>query len=186
MGKGTIQVDNTHRPQVKNLAPLTTQLDSKWLTCSTPTTLASGRKPQRSMVTSKQCVSGTRSNVLVKVISIPSPLLCRLLSNSRRLGGWWPDREGVQFPKDINEQIDQAFKNVDLTIKTAGGKGWSQVYRVNSYHLPLNDEALQAMARNFKKWMPDHQPIWTAVGVTRLGMDDMRVEIEVAAHVPSE
>lgn len=92
----------------------------------------------------------------------------------------------MQFPKDINEQIDQAFKNVDLTIKTAGGKGWSQVYRVNSYHLPLNDEALQAMARNFKKWMPDHQPIWTAVGVTRLGMDDMRVEIEVAAHVPSE
>lgn len=41
------------------------------------------------------------------------------------------------------------------------------------------------MTRNFKKWMPDHQPIWTAVGVTRLGMDDMRVEIEVAAHVPN-
>jgi enamine deaminase RidA (YjgF/YER057c/UK114 family) len=37
------------------------------------------------------------------------------------------------------------------------------------------------MVRNFKKWMPDHQPIWTTVGVTRLGEDDMRVEIEVVA-----
>lgn len=52
---------------------------------------------------------------------------------------------------------------------------------MNSYHVPLNDEALSAMVRNFKKWMPDHQPIWTTVGVTRLGEDDMRVEIEVVA-----
>ena len=55
---------------------------------------------------------------------------------------------------------------------------------MNSYHLPLNDEALQAMSRNFKKWMPDHQPIWTCIGVTRLGRDDMRVEVEVVAHDP--
>lgn len=37
------------------------------------------------------------------------------------------------------------------------------------------------MVRNFKKWMPDHQPLWTCVGVSRLGEDDMRVEIEVVA-----
>jgi enamine deaminase RidA (YjgF/YER057c/UK114 family) len=40
------------------------------------------------------------------------------------------------------------------------------------------------MTRNFKKWMPDHAPIWTCVGVTRLGDDDMRVEIEVSAFDP--
>ncbi|KAK0110854.1 hypothetical protein ONS96_002443 [Cadophora gregata f. sp. sojae] len=96
-------------------------------------------------------------------------------------GGW---KEGgvVQFNTEINAQIDQAFVNVETCLKDAGGKGWSQVYRVNSYHVPINDEALAAMARNFKKWMPDHKPIWTAVGVTRLGVDDMRVEIEVVAH----
>jgi enamine deaminase RidA (YjgF/YER057c/UK114 family) len=53
---------------------------------------------------------------------------------------------------------------------------------VNSYHVPLNDEALTAMVRGFEKWMPGHKPIWTCIGVTRLGMDDMRVEIEVSAH----
>ena len=52
---------------------------------------------------------------------------------------------------------------------------------MNSYHVPINDEALAAMVRNFEKWMPGHQPIWTCVGVPRLGEDDMRVEIEVVA-----
>ncbi|KFY20680.1 hypothetical protein V491_03521 [Pseudogymnoascus sp. VKM F-3775] len=94
-------------------------------------------------------------------------------------GGWDPET-GVIY-NEINEQIDQAFANVDLNLRDAGGKGWSQVFRVNSYHVPINDEALEAMVRNFKKWMPDHQPLWTCVGVSRLGEDDMRVEIEVVA-----
>ncbi|PYI02631.1 L-PSP endoribonuclease family protein [Aspergillus sclerotiicarbonarius CBS 121057] len=97
-------------------------------------------------------------------------------------GGWDPNT-GV-FYKEINAQIDQAFKNVELNLKDAGSKGWEQVFRVNSYHVPINDEALEAMVRNFKKYMPDHEPIWTCVGVTRLGEDDMRVEIEVVAHDP--
>ncbi|OGM44723.1 L-PSP endoribonuclease family protein [Aspergillus bombycis] len=97
-------------------------------------------------------------------------------------GGWDPNTG--EFYKEINAQIDQAFANVDLALRTAGGKGWSQVYRVNSYHVPINNEALEAMVRNFRKWMPDHEPLWTCVGVTRLGEDDMRVEIEVVAHDP--
>ncbi|OTB13433.1 hypothetical protein K445DRAFT_304198 [Daldinia sp. EC12] len=97
-------------------------------------------------------------------------------------GGWDP-KTGI-FHREINAQIDQAFANVDLNLKDAGGKGWEQVFRVNSYHIPLNDEALEAMVRNFKKWLPSHEPIWTVIGVTRLGEDDMRVEIEVVAHDP--
>ncbi|KAJ5263584.1 hypothetical protein N7478_011189 [Penicillium angulare] len=97
-------------------------------------------------------------------------------------GGWNP-KTGV-IHREINAQIDQAFANVDLNLKDAGGKGWEQVFRVNSYHVPINDEALEAMVRNFRHWMPNHEPIWTCVGVTRLGEDDMRVEIEVVAHDP--
>ena len=74
-------------------------------------------------------------------------------------GGWDPTT-GI-FYKEINAQIDQAFKNVELNLKNAGGKGWEQVFRVNSYHVPINDEALEAMVRNFKQYMPDHEPIWT-------------------------
>lgn len=89
-----------------------------------------------------------------------------------------------EFYKEINAQIDQAFENVQSALTAAGGKGWDQVFRVNSYHVPLNNEALEAMVRNFRKWMPNHQPLWTCVGVTRLGEDDMRVEIEVQAYDP--
>ncbi|KAI1123648.1 YjgF-like protein [Nemania abortiva] len=97
-------------------------------------------------------------------------------------GGW--DRESKVINKEINAQIDQAFENVDFNLKFAGGQGWSQVYKVRSYHMPLNTEAMDAMVRNFKKWMPNHKAIWTCVQVGRLGEDDMRVEIEVEAHDP--
>lgn len=99
-----------------------------------------------------------------------------------RAGGW--DPKTGEFEKEINKQTDLAFENVERCLKDAGGKGWSQVYRINSYHVPINDEALAAMVRNMRKWMPDHQPLWTCVGVSRLGEDDMRVEVEVVAHDP--
>lgn len=40
-------------------------------------------------------------------------------------GGW--DPETMVIHREINAQIDQAFRNVDLTLRTAGGKGWEQV-----------------------------------------------------------
>ncbi|KAL5598885.1 hypothetical protein BROUX41_003794 [Berkeleyomyces rouxiae] len=99
-------------------------------------------------------------------------------------GGWHPLTGHI--PTDISTQIDQAFANVERCLRDAGGTGWPQVFRVTSYHIPLNKEALDAMVRNFRAYMPDHQPIWTCVGVAQLGEDDMRVEIEVVAHVPEE
>ncbi|KAI0452026.1 putative L-PSP endoribonuclease family protein [Xylaria acuta] len=99
-------------------------------------------------------------------------------------GGWNPSAGVSSIPRDIQAQIDQAFANVDLALKTAGGKGWAQVYSVRSYHVPLNNEAIEAVVRNFRAWCPDHQPLWTCIGVQRLGEDDMRVEIEVQAHDP--
>lgn len=97
-------------------------------------------------------------------------------------GGW--DPATGEIDREINAQIDRAFANVELNLRDAGGKGWEQVFRVNSYHVPLNNEAMEAMVRNFRKYMPGHEPLWTCVGVSRLGEDDMRVEIEVVAHDP--
>ncbi|KPM40207.1 hypothetical protein AK830_g6352 [Neonectria ditissima] len=104
-------------------------------------------------------------------------------------GGWKSPESGkvdlaTAFPEAIKDEIDQAFRNVDLALKTAGGKGWSQVFRVNSYHTEITPEVTGLMAEYFKKWMPDHQPIWTEIGVAKLGADNMHVEIEVSAHDP--
>ncbi|KAL2192459.1 hypothetical protein P885DRAFT_82215, partial [Corynascus similis CBS 632.67] len=78
--------------------------------------------------------------------------------------------ETSEIHKDLSDEIDQAFANVDLALRTAGGKGWCQVYKINLYLTVMNEEAVGALVRNLKKWMPDHQPVMTAVGVAALGL----------------
>ncbi len=86
---------------------------------------------------------------------------------------------------DLAQEIDQAFSNVDLTLRDAGGKGWSQVYRVNIYTVDImTEEGMTSMIRNLREWLPDHQPILTCVGVKELALEGMRIEIEVVAHDP--
>ncbi|KAI9896690.1 hypothetical protein N3K66_008862 [Trichothecium roseum] len=99
-------------------------------------------------------------------------------------GGWNAKSTDFQFSSDVNEQIDQAFRNVDVALKDAGGKGLEQVFRVNSYHTEITPEITARMSENFKKWMPNHKPIWTQIGVKMLGVPEMTVEIEVVAYVP--
>ncbi len=50
------------------------------------------------------------------------------------------------------------------------------------YVLDMSEEVFAALVRNLKRWMPDHQPVLTCVGVKELGQEGMRVEIEVVAH----
>jgi enamine deaminase RidA (YjgF/YER057c/UK114 family) len=71
---------------------------------------------------------------------------------------------------------------VQLALQDAGVKaGWTGVFRVNSYHVGFEgdgrDRVMGRMVENLKKWCP----LWTCVGVTALGMEGMRVEIEVVA-----
>lgn len=100
------------------------------------------------------------------------------------IGGW--DPKTGEYPEDLDAEIGQAFANVDLNLRDAGSTGgWKNVYRVNSYHVPLDDTVLAIMKKYFEKWMPDHQPIWTTIGVVNLGESSMRVEIEVVAQEPA-
>jgi len=98
------------------------------------------------------------------------------------LGGW--DRDSGVISSDLATEIKQAFDNVDHNIKNAGGKGWSEVYKVTSYHVKLSSDTLGLFVDNMRAFCPDHAPCWTAIGVDRLGRDDMRIEIDVAAHSP--
>ncbi|KAI2776829.1 YjgF-like protein [Daldinia loculata] len=94
-------------------------------------------------------------------------------------GGW--DRTSISLKQDTLEEVDQAFDNVDYTLKHAGGKGWSQVYRVVTYSTDIK-ATHDRIVENFKRWMPNHQPVWTEIGVKQLGMDTMHIEIEVQAY----
>ncbi|KAI1074428.1 putative L-PSP endoribonuclease family protein [Whalleya microplaca] len=94
-------------------------------------------------------------------------------------GGW--DRTTGDISKDISAEVAQAFGNVDHNLKHAGGKGWSQIYRVVTYSTDLH-ATHDLIVQNYRKWMPSHYPTWTEIGVRELGLDTMHFEIEVSAY----
>lgn len=53
---------------------------------------------------------------------------------------------------------------------------------MNVYVREMSEEMMAGLVRNLKKWMPEHRPILTVVGVTALGLEGMRLEVEVVAH----
>jgi enamine deaminase RidA (YjgF/YER057c/UK114 family) len=72
---------------------------------------------------------------------------------------------------------------VDLNLKHAGGKGFSQVYKVVTYSTDIKSQH-EHIIRNLRKWMPDHRAIWTELGIKELGADGMHIEIDVEAYDP--
>lgn len=59
----------------------------------------------------------------------------------------------------------------------------SQVYKLVIYYAPISDEAASYTYENLKKWFPDHSPLVTAIGIEKLALEGMRVEIEAWAHL---
>jgi enamine deaminase RidA (YjgF/YER057c/UK114 family) len=58
------------------------------------------------------------------------------------------------------------------------------VYRVRIFTTEIkNEEATGFLVENLRKWMPDHKPVLTCVGVSELALEGMRVEIEAFAQV---
>ncbi|MFD0417888.1 Rid family hydrolase [Streptomyces sp. NPDC127108] len=102
-------------------------------------------------------------------------------------GGW---DEDLNFPEVLEDEIVQAFENVERTLNTAGAT-WRDVIAVNSYHIPESAEEVgeattRIMVEQFRKHMGDRAPIWTELGVAALGAPKMRVEIQVTAIVEGD
>ncbi|KAK5722803.1 hypothetical protein LTR15_006036 [Elasticomyces elasticus] len=136
--------------------------------------------PRKRMATVRQYEFrlGSESNAPVKVnygycTSGTVSLMCSI-------GGW--DSASGELSDELDKQIEQAFSNVDLTLRTAGVEdGWKQVSSVKSYHVgEINEHLFEVMKQNMEKWMA-HKPIWTMMGVTALGLPAMKVEIDVVA-----
>ncbi|KAI9658511.1 MAG: hypothetical protein M1831_003949 [Alyxoria varia] len=100
-------------------------------------------------------------------------------------GGWDGKQKEVNFADlirpELMQEIDQAFENVEINLKHARGKGWSQVYRVVTYSTDIKSQH-QHIVRNLKKWMPEHYAVWTELGVKELGSEAMHFEIDVEAY----
>lgn len=111
-------------------------------------------------------------------------------------GGWDPltgslakdgaAEEGKAF-LDVATQIDHALASIEVILRDAGctTDPWSSVYLIRSYHVDLTSDAFFTMVAKIReKCGEGHRPVWTAVGVERLGLEGMMVEIEVEAVSP--
>ncbi|KAG8631597.1 hypothetical protein KVT40_000737 [Elsinoe batatas] len=85
---------------------------------------------------------------------------------------------------DRIECAGQGILPADGTPKPAKSPRPSQVFMIKSYHVGLDHEATVKMIEELGKWMPDHKPVWTCLGVANLALPGMRVEIDVVAHDP--
>ncbi|ETN39564.1 uncharacterized protein HMPREF1541_05790 [Cyphellophora europaea CBS 101466] len=94
--------------------------------------------------------------------------------------GW--DRLTEEIPSDIGQQVDRVFDNVEHTLRQAGGSGWEQVYQIRLYAAPFDMEVTEHFIRNLRKYLPNHQPLLTGVGVAAL-YGGARLEVEVEAHL---
>jgi enamine deaminase RidA (YjgF/YER057c/UK114 family) len=98
--------------------------------------------------------------------------------------------DDLVIPDSLEDEIIQAFDNVERTLATVGAS-WEDVIHVNSYHkVAPGDEAIgddhnMVMADQFRRRLNGRAPIWTETGVTVLGLAAMRVEIRVTAIVGS-
>jgi enamine deaminase RidA (YjgF/YER057c/UK114 family) len=98
-------------------------------------------------------------------------------------GGWNDDL--TAFPDSLEEEIVQAFDNVERTLAQAGAD-WGDVVSVHSYHVPTAADTIGAdhtrvMVEQFRRRTGGRAPLWTQIGVPALGAPGMRVEIRVTA-----
>lgn len=95
-------------------------------------------------------------------------------------GGW--DADGNILP-DLQAQVDQAFENVITVLRSAHSTAtWSNVVSVRSYHVNMT-ESFDAVTNAFKRLDPNLKPVWTCVEVSKLGIEGMKIEVEVEAVV---
>jgi enamine deaminase RidA (YjgF/YER057c/UK114 family) len=92
-------------------------------------------------------------------------------------GAW---TEQFSFSDDVHEQVRQAFRNVEIVLAEAGAS-WQQVIDITSYHVQLDEAVLGTMVEELRTHCPNHQPLWTVIGVASLALPQMQVEITATA-----
>jgi enamine deaminase RidA (YjgF/YER057c/UK114 family) len=94
-------------------------------------------------------------------------------------GGW-----DSQFntPDSVHDQIRNSFSNI-ATVLGEAGASWEQVIDITSYHVELDESVLGTMVEQLKQYCPNHEPLWTVLGVAKLALPSMQVEITANASV---
>ena len=82
------------------------------------------------------------------------------------------------YPKDLTEEIMNAFANVEAALQSAGVKdGFRSVYQMTSYHVTdFGDADMEAVDKAVEKYFGKNRPAWAGIGVASL-YGGARIEI---------
>ena len=92
-------------------------------------------------------------------------------------GGW---DDAFEIPDDVAAQIRNAFRNVE-TVLAEAQLTWADVIDITSYHVGIEESVLATVVEELRRYCPDHQPLWTVIGVAALALPAMKVEITANA-----
>jgi enamine deaminase RidA (YjgF/YER057c/UK114 family) len=92
-------------------------------------------------------------------------------------GGWNAEFE---IPDDVGVQIRHAFRNVE-TVLAEASLTWADVIDITTYHVGIEESVLATVVEELRSHCPDHQPLWTVIGVASLALPTMKVEITANA-----
>lgn len=84
-------------------------------------------------------------------------------------------------PDGVVEQFDLAIRNLDASLKAAGG-GAEHVVKVTVFLTDIDDRPLINPAR--QRYFGEHRPASTLVEVSALVLPKLKVEIEAQAVLP--
>jgi 2-iminobutanoate/2-iminopropanoate deaminase len=86
-----------------------------------------------------------------------------------------------KVPAEIREQTHNTLENLRAVL-TAAGSGFAHVLKATVYLTDMNEFA--AMNDVYRSFFAGDPPARTTVGVTALARPELRIEIEMIAHVP--
>ena len=92
-------------------------------------------------------------------------------------GGW---DDAFEIPDDVGAQIRNAFRNIE-TVLAEAQLTWADVIDITSYHVGIEESVLATVVEELRRYCPDHQPLWTVIGVAALALPAMKVEITANA-----
>ena len=91
-----------------------------------------------------------------------------------------------KLPQDFSEQADNAFKNLDIQLKSAGAS-FGDVVKTNVYIVGLDSEKLRAFnIVRAKHLTNENLPASTLLGIQALVFPGLLVEIEAIAVVETK
>ena len=93
-----------------------------------------------------------------------------------------PDENG-EFKTGHVEQMRQAFNNLRISLQAAGARP-EDVAQITILVADYTEELLEPLAHeNFELW-GDKKPASTLIPVPKLGVDDLKFEINAIAMIP--